>query len=398
MNPQLYRFAPRALAAALLVGGLSALAPAHVHGQYLPPGQASGGSVLRAPSTPGLERGGYVVVIDLDANRLHFTRNRRVLWSAPVGTGTGLRLESGDGKWDFSTPDGVFQVKSKQEDPVWYAPDWYFIENKLPVPPADSPKRRFPGGLGVAAVFLGNGLAIHGTDKPELLGQRVSHGCIRLSNRDALRLFHNVQIGTEIVIVGGERVREPDPAASAPKPTAQRTQGTAARKSSLARDPFLELLETLPTSDLLTALDEELAATRETRWPEVAGVLLKRGIRKYDDPALAGLLGRAGGLRGKVAQEYATFLADAYMRGALPTLRALADLPAARRRQAARAIVEASLALYPGDPGDRVAPWPTRRVPRGMLEPEAEAGWDALQAAEEALRGQGGTRTTRAER
>ncbi len=270
MNPQLDRFAPRALAAALLLGGgLSALGPAHALGQYLPPGQASGGSVLRVPSTPGLERGGYVVVIDLDENKLHFTRNRRVLWSAPVGTGTGLRLESKDGKWDFSTPDGVFQVKSKQEDPVWHAPDWYFIENNLPVPPADSPKRRFPGGLGVAAVFLGNGLAIHGTDKPELLGQRVSHGCIRLSNRDALRLFHNVQIGTEIVIVGGERVPEPDPAASAPKPATQRTRGTTApQKSSLARDPFRELLETLSTDELVAALDEELAERREARRAE----------------------------------------------------------------------------------------------------------------------------------
>jgi hypothetical protein len=394
MKPHLKHLASRALAAALLLGGSATLPAPYAHAQYLPAGHTSG-SALRVPSTPGLERGGYVVVVNLDENRLYFTRNRRVLWSAPVGTGTGLRLESQAGKWDFSTPDGVFQVQAKEENPVWNAPDWYFVENKLPIPPAGSPKRRFPGGLGAAAIYIGEGLAIHGTDKPELLGQRVSHGCIRLSNRDARRLFHNVQIGTEVVVVGGDRVPEPDPAAGAPKPAAR---SSAAKKTTLARDPFLELLETLPTDELLTALDEELEATSDARWPEVAGVLLKRGLRKYDDEALRGVFRRAGGLRGKVAQEYATFLADAYARGALPTLRALGELKDSERRPAARAIVEASLALYPGDPGDRIAPWPTRRVPRGILEPEAEDGWDALRRAEEAYRGGSGSGTSGADR
>jgi lipoprotein-anchoring transpeptidase ErfK/SrfK len=80
-----------------------------------------------------------------------------------VGTGTGLRLEGPDGEWDFSTPDGIFHVQYKEESPVWMAPDWYFIENKLPVPPPNDAKRRFPGGLGAAAVYIGEGLAIHGT-------------------------------------------------------------------------------------------------------------------------------------------------------------------------------------------------------------------------------------------
>ena len=35
-----------------------------------------------------LMRGRHVVVVDLDANRLYFTRGERVLWSASVGTGT----------------------------------------------------------------------------------------------------------------------------------------------------------------------------------------------------------------------------------------------------------------------------------------------------------------------
>src|SRR5690606_25878301 len=127
-----------------------------------------------------LAKGRYAVVIDLDHNQLHFKQADVTLWSAPIGTGTGLMMQDGDSDWDFSTPNGVFHVQFKERDPVWIAEDWYFVENGLPVPPPNDPKRYFPGGLGAAAVYIDHDLAIHGTDKPELLGQRVSHGCIRL--------------------------------------------------------------------------------------------------------------------------------------------------------------------------------------------------------------------------
>src|SRR5687768_8354619 len=93
---------------------------------------------------------GAYVLIDLDRNRLRFMEGDEVLWEAPVGTGTGLRLRSDDGDdWDFSTPRGVFQVKFKEEMPVWYLPDWYFVEKNLPVPAENSPARRQEGQLGV---------------------------------------------------------------------------------------------------------------------------------------------------------------------------------------------------------------------------------------------------------
>src|SRR5690606_16146268 len=39
-----------------------------------------------------LDRGRYAVLIDLDENRLYFKQGDLTLWSAPVGTGTGMRL------------------------------------------------------------------------------------------------------------------------------------------------------------------------------------------------------------------------------------------------------------------------------------------------------------------
>jgi lipoprotein-anchoring transpeptidase ErfK/SrfK len=44
-------------------------------------------------------------------------------------------------------------------------------------------------------------VAIHGTPEPHLLGQAVSHGCVRVANRDILRLRTRVGLGTPVRIV-----------------------------------------------------------------------------------------------------------------------------------------------------------------------------------------------------
>jgi len=351
--------------------------------------QAQAANPLARVRSQALARSGYAVVVDLDANRLHFARGRRVLWSAPVGTGTGMRLENGRGEWDFSTPTGTFHVTYKDLEPDWIAPDWYFIENGLRVPAQNSDARRFPRGLGSAAVFIGQGLAIHGTDKPELLGQRVSHGCIRLANADALRLFHNVQVGTEIIIIGGRNVQPAPP----PRPSA--SSSGSRRGGPPPRDPFIVELEEEDTYDLLGRLEDELFATvaagASTKWHQVASVLLLRGTKQDDDDALSGLLSRVTEIgSGALREEYATFMADAFNQGPLRTLEAMAGMDRDTRTAVARAIVESSLGLYPGDPNSVSAPWPTRRAPRTAVRRNAQRAWDALQTAESAYRERAG--------
>ena len=41
---------------------------------------------------------------------------------------------------------------------------------------------------------------IHGTPEEWRLGQKASHGCIRMSNRDVIELFNIVEEGTEVYI------------------------------------------------------------------------------------------------------------------------------------------------------------------------------------------------------
>lgn len=331
-----------------------------------------------------LAKGRYAVVIDLDHNQLHFKQADVTLWSAPIGTGTGLMMQDGDSDWDFSTPNGVFHVQFKERDPVWIAEDWYFVENGLPVPPPNDPKRYFPGGLGAAAVYIDHDLAIHGTDKPELLGQRVSHGCIRLSNKDALRLFHNVQVGTEVVIVGGQDIPREVISPAEARRLAEAFRPSEARPAP--RDPLLDSWKAMTTRQLSLVLQSELWENpRRSRWPEVAHLLSDRGMRG-DEQALVGLL--AAGLDlpdDQVEREFRTFLADAYARGGLRTLDALSRFGDQEREFLAAMIVDASLDLYHGDLDTASAPWPTRRVPRTAVEESGMAGWLALRAAEESI-------------
>jgi len=63
-------------------------------------------------------------------------------------------------------------------------------------------KQPHPGGpFGVLWMGLSRPhYGIHGTNNPASIGKNVSHGCIRMHNRDVLDLSSRVSIGTKVVI------------------------------------------------------------------------------------------------------------------------------------------------------------------------------------------------------
>ncbi len=66
-------------------------------------------------------------------------------------------------------------------------------------------KARWGGGFGTRWMGLDvpwGTYGIHGTDKPGSIGQRVSHGCIRMHNRDVEAVFEAVEAGTPVLIAG----------------------------------------------------------------------------------------------------------------------------------------------------------------------------------------------------
>lgn len=116
--------------------------------------------------------------VDRETFRVTLYRHDRSIWSAPVGVG----------RSSLPTPVGHFYVTEKLTvigAPV-YGP--YALGTSAYAPTLSE----WPGG-GV--------VGIHGTDEPQLIPGRPSHGCIRLRNADITRLWQIIQVGTPIEIV-----------------------------------------------------------------------------------------------------------------------------------------------------------------------------------------------------
>jgi hypothetical protein len=115
----------------------------------------------------------------VDRGRLTATlyHNGKALFRAPVGVGSG----------QWPTPAGDFYIRNKltRYESPFYGPLAFGTSARSAV------LTDWPAGG-----FIG----IHGTNEPELLPGRVSHGCIRLRNADILRLGRLLPVGTPLTI------------------------------------------------------------------------------------------------------------------------------------------------------------------------------------------------------
>ncbi len=155
---------------------------------------------LRARLAALAPRGAYAIV-DTASNVLLVKSGDRVLHRAVVSAGSGSVLEdpSGGRRWVFDTPRGVRAVRSKVEHPVWVRPDWAFIEEGEPLP-ARYRDRLDPGAMGDYALGLGEGYFIHGTLYARLLGRNVTHGCVRVGDRDLATIFRTLPLGARVIL------------------------------------------------------------------------------------------------------------------------------------------------------------------------------------------------------
>lgn len=103
------------------------------------------------------------------------------------GGGRVLRVPVGVGKPQWPTPRGEFYVRNRLASyrSPFYGPIAFGTSARSAVL-TDWPAGGFVG--------------IHGTNRPELLPGRVSHGCIRLRNPDILRLGRLMPVGTPLTI------------------------------------------------------------------------------------------------------------------------------------------------------------------------------------------------------
>ena len=119
-----------------------------------------------------------LLVVNRHTLRVRLYKNGRVIFSAPVGVG----------RPSLPTPSGHFWVVEKFR--VRGAPAYG------------------PFALGTAAYSAhltdwpgGGVVGLHGTNEPNLIPGRPSHGCIRLHNADIVRLYRMIPLGTPVRVI-----------------------------------------------------------------------------------------------------------------------------------------------------------------------------------------------------
>ncbi|MBN2354637.1 L,D-transpeptidase [candidate division KSB1 bacterium] len=141
------------------------------------------------------------IIVDTSGNHIIVMRGKRLVHKGVCSTGSYVLLRASNNRqWIFRTPRGQFKVLSKLYAPVWYMPDWAFVEEGRPIPPRDSPKRFEPGVLGEYALSIGRGYLIHGTLYKRMLGMPVTHGCVRVGDEDLKIVWKNSMFGTKVLI------------------------------------------------------------------------------------------------------------------------------------------------------------------------------------------------------
>jgi lipoprotein-anchoring transpeptidase ErfK/SrfK len=116
--------------------------------------------------SPEYYRVSYSITVNTKTRKLHLLKDGKWFKSYPIATGKILT----------KTPTGTYKIINKQVNPGGpFGARWMGLNRK--------------------------GYGIHGTNDPSSIGKAVSHGCIRMYNKDVIELFNLVGVGTRVKIV-----------------------------------------------------------------------------------------------------------------------------------------------------------------------------------------------------
>lgn len=204
MFVRFFKMTALAAAAAIIAGGASSTAQANqdwlnfdsssqvgsgdqsfFSGDFF--GGGSGATGQYMVSFPGKYSVGQIIVSFGD-RRLYYTVGKGKAMSYPIA------IPKGEARWS-----GNMRVSAKKVNPTWTPTADMRRENpKLPAYVAGGDPRN---PLGVRALYLGSTMyRIHGTDAPWLIGQQVSHGCIRMHNAHVIDLYNRAKVGTRVTV------------------------------------------------------------------------------------------------------------------------------------------------------------------------------------------------------
>ncbi|MCA2654674.1 MAG: L,D-transpeptidase [Microcystis sp. M015S2] len=124
------------------------------------------------------------LLLNLKKRRVFVYQGQKIIASYPVAIG----------RRGWETPTGQFRVIQMVREPVWQHP---FTGQLVPSGKNNPLGARWIGFWTDGANFIG----FHGTPQENLIGRAVSHGCVRMRDRDIKALFEKVQIGTSVIVI-----------------------------------------------------------------------------------------------------------------------------------------------------------------------------------------------------
>jgi len=136
-------------------------------------------ALAKAVFSPAPAKVSRTILVSLEDHRLALLENGLVKAIYPVAVG----------KASTPSPTGTFTIVNHVIIPTYY-------HHGVVIPPGpENPVGNRWMGLSVA------GYGIHGTNAPRSIGKAVSHGCIRMGQRDLDKLFAQVKVGDTVEIV-----------------------------------------------------------------------------------------------------------------------------------------------------------------------------------------------------
>ena len=155
-----------------------------------------------------------IIIVDISEQRLYLYSNNDLILSYPVSTS---KYGEGQTENSFKTPLGLHEIKekighkapintiftarvntNKRADVQIEQNDTEddFVTSRILW--LDGLEDGINRGLGVDS--YNRYIYIHGTHEEGLIGQKASHGCIRMFNNDVIELFDIVSEGTKVQI------------------------------------------------------------------------------------------------------------------------------------------------------------------------------------------------------
>ena len=140
-----------------------------------------------------VENSTFIIINKADLTLYHYNYKGQLLQKSSVATGKNVGNKEKIG--DMKTPEGIFTISNIENSSDWKHD---FKDDTLGI---------INGAYGPFFIRLNipgyKGIGIHGTHDDNSISTRASEGCIRMHNRDLVKLVQNIKTVSIVIITPG---------------------------------------------------------------------------------------------------------------------------------------------------------------------------------------------------